>query len=70
MNGRQINMILKRLWEIEARVVEMAKIIQPEIMPALLNDKDLEPNLAMASLRIIHKETEEMLELFKELDKS
>lgn len=68
INGRQINMILKRLWEIEARAVEMAKIIQPEIEPAI-SQGNLKLNLAMSSLIIIEKETNRLLNIFKEMDK-
>jgi hypothetical protein len=68
MNGRQINMILKRLWEIESRAVEMAKLIQPEIEPAIERG-DLKLNLAMTSLIIIDIETNKILNIFKELDK-
>lgn len=68
MNGRQVNMVLKRLWEIESRAVEIAKLIQPEIEPAILQG-NLKPNLVMSSLMIIEKETNRMLNIFEEMDK-
>lgn len=66
MNGRQVNMVLKRLYEIEIRIKEIADLQEVEPSSNRMYRLISVPSV----LRTMDRKNKELIKRFQDLDKS